>query len=77
MAVGRGASDIGATVEEGWLTAPTLRGDESEGSCASEDESESLGRQLSSDGGFMTLGLVMGTADFVTVREAIALARAR
>lgn len=77
MAVGLGASAIGATVEEGWLTAPTLAGDESEGSGASEDESESLSKPLSSDSGLIMLGLVIGMADFVIVREAIALARAR
>jgi hypothetical protein len=77
LAVGRGASAIGATVEEGWLTAPVLVGDDSEGSCASEDESESLARPLTSDIGLIRLGLVIGMADFVIVREAIALARAR
>lgn len=77
MPVGRAASAIGATVEEGWFTAPTLTGDESEGSGASDDESESLCRPFGSDSGLMRLGLVIGIADFVIVREAIALARAR
>jgi hypothetical protein len=77
ITVGRDASAIGATEEEEWLTAPTLAGDESERSGASEDESESLSRPLSSDSGLMKLGLVIGMADFVIVREAIALARAR
>ena len=51
---------IGATVEEGWLAFPFSRVGESE----------------NSSGGGFGFGFVIGMADFATVREAIALARA-
>lgn len=64
--VGRGASATGATVEEGWFVLGELwEGSELEGEAAV------------SGGGLTRLGLVMGMADLVMVREAIALARAR
>lgn len=64
--VGRGASATGATVEEGWFVFGELwEGSELEGEAAV------------SGGGLTRLGLVMGMADLVMVREAIALARAR
>lgn len=75
--MGRGASAIGATVEEGWLTAPTLPGDESEASGVSEDASESLIKPFISASGLMRLGFVIRMVDLVIVREAMALARAR
>ena len=62
---GLGGSAIGATVDDGWLAFPL----------ASGGESDSNG---SSGGGFgFGFGLVIGIADFATVRDAIALARAR
>lgn len=69
IAVGRGAT--GATVEEGWST--TLTGDASEAS----DVSGSFVEPLVCGGGLTRFGLVIGMADLVTVREAMALARAR
>lgn len=69
LAVGRGASVLGATVEEGWLAA---FGEES-GSTV-EDGEEVEEAPLISGGLF---GFVIGMADLATVREAIKLARAR
>lgn len=66
IVVGRGASATGATVEEGWF----VLGEVWEGS-------ELEGEATVSGGDLTRLGLVMGMADLVTVREAIALARAR
>jgi hypothetical protein len=66
IVVGRGASVTGATVDEGWLAL----GEDCEGS-------EVEGEETVSGGGLTRLGLVIGMADLVTVREAIALARAR
>ena len=73
LSVGRCASAIGATVEDGWLIAPELAGDKSEPS----DESVSFADPFNSGDGLTRLGFVMGMADFVTLRDAIALARAR
>lgn len=70
IAVGRGAWAIGATVDEGWFAATALEGDE-------PGDSDSF--PFASDAGVCGLtrfGFVMGIADLVTVREAIALARA-
>jgi hypothetical protein len=76
VAVGRGASAIGATVEDGWFTGPAPQGGVSGGAGAVVD-STSFDTPLISEGGLIRFGFVMGMADFVTVREAIALARAR
>ena len=73
FAVRRGASAIGATVEEGWFGAFELVGDASDMS----EESESFVEPFTSGGSKIRLGFVIGIADFVTVREAMALARAR
>ena len=76
-AVGRGASATGATVEEGWLTAelePFVEGSPL-GLEPMPFSTPSDSFVIVSGGGL--LGLVMGIADFVTVRDAIALARAR
>jgi len=69
-AVGRGTSAIGATVDEGWFTAPALEGEES-------GDSKSF-PFVSVEGvcGLMRFGFVIGMADLAIVREAIALARA-
>jgi len=76
-AVGRGASATGATVDEGWLTAElTPFVEESPlglGLIPFSTPSDSL---MTTSGGGL-LGFVMGIADLVTVRDAIALARAR
>jgi hypothetical protein len=71
MAVGRGASAIGATVEEGWFAFEDV-GDVS--GAGVNDEGISLDPFNSA---FARFGFVIGIADFATVREAIALARAR
>ena len=71
MAVGRGASAIGATVDEGWFTATALEGEES-----GDSDSFPLNNSVAGVCGLMRLGFVMETADLATVREAIALARA-
>lgn len=75
-AVSRGASDGPATAE-GWLA--TTAGVVSELPAApfvpGVDVSVSFGTPFGS--GLGRLGFVMGIADFATVREAIALARAR
>jgi hypothetical protein len=71
IAVGRGASAIGATVEDGWFALPGV------GEASSEVESESFVVPLASSGGLIGFGFVIGIADLATVREAIALARAR
>jgi len=76
-AVGRGASDTGATVDEGWLTEglePFVVGSPL-GLVLIPFSTPSDSFVTVSGGGL--LGLVMGIADFVTVRDAIALARAR
>ena len=76
-AVGRGASATGATVDEGWLTAelePFVVGSPFE--LVLMPFSTPFGSFVTVSGGGL-LGLVMGIADFVTVRDAIALARAR
>jgi hypothetical protein len=77
VAVGRGASATGATVDDGWLTlelVPFVEGSPPVlGLMPFSTPSDSL--MIVSGGGL--LGFVMGIADFVTVREAIALARAR
>ena len=70
IAVGRGAWAIGATVDEGWFAAIALEGDES-----GDSESFSF-TSVAGVCGLMRFGFVMGMADLVTVREAIALARA-
>jgi hypothetical protein len=72
LAVGRGASAIGATVEEGWFAMGAV-GDVS----GAGVEDEGVSEPLISDGGFVELGLVIGIAALATVRQAIALARAR
>jgi len=75
--VGRKASAGAATVDEGRLTAFPLMGGLEAGlsDVVGEDTSEAV--PLSSAGRGGLLGFVMGIADFVTVREAIALVRAR
>ncbi len=77
-AVGRGASATGATVDDGWLTfelAPfVVDSPLGLGLMPFSRPSESLVTNVSGGG---LLGFVMGIADFVTVREAMALARAR
>jgi hypothetical protein len=77
-AVGRGASATGATVEDGWLTlelAPFVADSPlGLGLIPFSSPSASLVTRVSGGG---LLGFVMGIADFVTVREAMALARAR
>jgi hypothetical protein len=72
IAVGRGASIIGATVEEGWFALVALceLGDVSSGGLSS-----SFTPFISVLG--LGLGFVIGIADLATVREAMALARAR
>ena len=71
IAVGRGAWAIGATVDEGWFAATALEGDEP------GDDSDSFPfTSVAGVCGLMRFGFVMGIADLVTVREAIALARA-
>jgi len=70
IAVGRGASAIGATVDDGWLTTPFV-GDDCADSVISDPFVSGAG------GGLTRLGLVIGMADLVTVRDAIALALAR
>lgn len=76
-AVGRGASATGATVDDGWLTTeltPFVEGSPlGLGLIPFSTPSDSF---VAVSGGGL-LGFVMGIADFVTVREAIALARAR
>ena len=71
---GRATSMTGPAVEEGWLAeAPAVFGDD----CAVP--SCNAGLPVSSATLFVSgglLGLVMGIADLVTVRDAIALARA-
>ncbi len=76
-AVGRGASATGATVDEGWLMAELEPFVESSplGLVLMPFSTPSDSFVTVSGGGL--LGLVMGIADFVTVRDAIALARAR
>jgi hypothetical protein len=71
VAVGRGASAMGATVEEGWFAFEDV-GDVS--GAGVDDEGISLDPFNSA---FARFGFVIGIADFATVREAIALARAR
>jgi len=71
IAVGRGTSEIGATVDDGWF-AGVLPGED----CGDSDESFPF-VSATGGGGFTRFGLVIGIADFVTVREAMALARAR
>jgi hypothetical protein len=72
IAVGRGASMMGATVEDGWFSLVALceLGDVSNGV-----PSSSFTPFTSAVG--LRLGFVIGMADLVTVRDAIALARAR
>ena len=61
---------MGATVDEGWFAAKALEGDES-------GDSESFPfTSVAGVCGLTRFGFVMGMADLVTVREAIALARA-
>lgn len=76
-AVGRGASAMGPTMDEGWLAFAGVPFGEgaAEEPLTSVLES-SLSFVLCSEGGGL-LGLVMVMADLVTVRDAIALARAR
>ena len=64
IAVRRGASAIGPTVDEGWLTLPPV------GEASGESVLGSTGAGLS------RLGFVIGIADFATVRDAIAFALA-
>jgi hypothetical protein len=73
IAVGRGASMMGATVEDGWFALVALceLGEVSNGATSS-----SLAVPFISVLG-LELGFVIGMADLVTVREAMALARAR
>jgi hypothetical protein len=72
IAVGRGASMMGATVEDGWFALVALC---ALGEVSSGGPSSSLVPFISVPG--LELGFVIGMADLVTVREAIALARAR
>jgi hypothetical protein len=72
IAVGRGASMMGATVEDGWFALVALC---ELGEVSSGAPSSSLVPFISVAG--LELGFVIGMADLVTVREAIALARAR
>lgn len=65
IAVGRGASAMGATVDEGWLAVALFKLGEPS-SCFT-----------SVLGAGFVFGFVMGMADRVTVLEAMALARAR
>lgn len=69
IAVGRGASMMGATVDDGWFALMALceLGEVSKGGPSSP--------LISVPG--LELGFVIGMADLVTVRDAIALARAR
>jgi hypothetical protein len=71
IAVGRGASAMGATVEEGWFAFEEV-GDVS--GAGVDDEGISFDPFNSPLVGF---GLVIGIADLATVRDAIALALAR
>ena len=83
FAVSRGASAIGATVEEGWLIMePARLGELSDALVGAGVEevtgaSDSLGGVSAPTVGLTRLGFVIGMADLVTVREAMALARAR
>lgn len=74
IAVGRGATDIGAILDGGEATAP-LTGEP----LADEvvEDSDSFIVPFVSGTNLKRLGFVMGIADLVTVRDAIALARAR
>lgn len=74
MEWGRGATAIGATVDDGWFV---IDGDPSLCCVSGEatEASESLEFPLTSGGGLF--GLVIVTADLATDRAAIALARAR
>jgi hypothetical protein len=72
IAVIRGASAIGAAVADGW--AAEVAGDDSEASGESVSFAEPF---VSGRGGLTRFGFVIGIADFATVLEAIALARAR
>ncbi|SRR6266550_2514839 len=78
LAVGRGASAMGATVEEGWLTVLPPPGDVS---CVSgvevRDEESLMPLVLASTGGLTRFGFVIGMADLKKPLEAIALALAR
>ena len=77
--VGRKASAGAATVDEGRLTAFPLMGGLKAGpsDVVGEDTSEAVPLSSAGRGGLTRLGFVMGIADFATVREAIALVRAR
>lgn len=79
IVVGRKASAGAATVDEGRLTAFPLMGGLEAGlsDVVGEDTSEAVPLSSAGRGGLTRLGFVMGIADFVTVREAIALVRAR
>ena len=91
LAVGRGTSAIGATVEDGWFAAAALLelGELSDaelvadaGIWAVDDpspflEAVSFVSVLAVGLALIALGLVIGMADFATVRDAMALARAR
>ena len=78
LAVGRGASAMGATVEDGWLTALPPPGDVSCVSGVEVTDEESLVPLLvASTGGLTRFGFVIGIADLKKPLEAIALALAR
>lgn len=88
LAVGRGASAIGATVDEGWLTtafvtpgelSPALKAgvEERAGVSGGSFEEDSVMSVFALGLGLTRLGFVIGIADLMTVREAMALARAR
>lgn len=71
-AVGRSGSEVGLAADKMWFSAALweLLGDDSGALSSSFNP-------LTSVIGLTGLGLVIGIADLVTVREAIALARAR
>jgi hypothetical protein len=85
FAVSRGASDIGATVDEGWFSMALVRlGELSDALVGAGVDETRISDSLDNDSwtsvltsGLTRFGFVIGIADLVTVREAIALARAR
>ena len=88
MAVeGRGASEIGATFAGGWLVVEgefVAGSDVEMAAVADVDSGDSFVDRPLADSGLgeviviiLELGLVIGIADLGTVRDAIALARAR